>query len=127
MPNFNEKLVMEPEPDRGFTMIELLIVIVILGILAGIVVFAVGRSTDTATNDACSGEGRSFASAIAAAPVNNPPIALDGDDAAADAATLKAAGLVRTATPRYLDDSEGGPYATGWTYADGVVETDGCA
>jgi len=39
--------------DRGFTLTELLFVIVILGVLAGIVVFAVGRLTDPAEMSAC--------------------------------------------------------------------------
>jgi len=39
--------------DRGFTLIELLIVIAILGILAGVVVFAVGGTTDSAKKSAC--------------------------------------------------------------------------
>jgi len=39
--------------DEGFTLVELLIVIVILGVLAGIVVFAVNGITDRGTNAAC--------------------------------------------------------------------------
>ena len=39
--------------EDGFTLIELMIVIVILGILAGIVVFAVGGITDRGTQAAC--------------------------------------------------------------------------
>jgi general secretion pathway protein G len=42
--------------ERGFTLVELLIVIVILGILAGIVVFAVGNLTSSAKTNACSTE-----------------------------------------------------------------------
>jgi len=38
--------------QQGFTLVELLIVIVILGILAGIVVFAVSNLTDSAGNNA---------------------------------------------------------------------------
>ena len=42
--------------EQGFTLVELLIVIVILGILAGIVVFAVGNLTSSAKTNACSTE-----------------------------------------------------------------------
>jgi len=39
--------------DQGFTLVELLIVIVVLGILSGIVVFGVGKFRSDATNAAC--------------------------------------------------------------------------
>ena len=42
--------------EQGFTLVELLIVIVILGILAGIVVFAVGNLTSNAKTNACATE-----------------------------------------------------------------------
>ena len=41
------------EKDQGFTLVELLIVIVILGILATIVVFAVRGITDKGQKSAC--------------------------------------------------------------------------
>ena len=37
--------------ERGFTLVELLIVVVILGVLAGIVVFAVGNLTSNAKTE----------------------------------------------------------------------------
>jgi prepilin-type N-terminal cleavage/methylation domain-containing protein len=39
--------------DQGFTLVELLIVIVVLGILSGIVVFGVGKFQANATTAAC--------------------------------------------------------------------------
>jgi len=43
-------------PQKGFTLVELLVVIVILGILAAVVVFAVGGSTENAQSSACKAE-----------------------------------------------------------------------
>ena len=42
---------------RGFTLVELLIVIVVLGILSGIVLFGVARFRSDATLAACSWQG----------------------------------------------------------------------
>jgi prepilin-type N-terminal cleavage/methylation domain-containing protein len=50
--------------ERGFTLVELLIVIVILGILAGIVVFAVGNLTTNAKNTGCAAEKTTISDAL---------------------------------------------------------------
>lgn len=50
--------------ERGFTLVELLIVIVILGILAGIVVFAVGNMTSNAKTTGCNAEKTTISEAL---------------------------------------------------------------
>jgi general secretion pathway protein G len=52
--------------EKGFTLVELLVVIVILGILAAVVVFAVSGSTDDAKSSACKSDASSAISAIEA-------------------------------------------------------------
>jgi len=52
--------------EEGFTLIELMIVIVILGVLAGIVVFAVGGITDRGTSAACKTDVATIQTAVEA-------------------------------------------------------------
>lgn len=52
--------------QRGFTLIEALVVVVILGMLAAVIVFAVGGSTDKAQTSACAGERSAVESAVEA-------------------------------------------------------------
>lgn len=57
--------------EKGFTLVELLVVIVILGILAGVVVFAVSGISDRGTTSACATDKRTIETAIEAYRANN--------------------------------------------------------
>ncbi len=57
---------MNKNKDQGFTLVELLIVIVILGILATVTVFAVRGITDQGEENACKTEKRAVETAIEA-------------------------------------------------------------
>jgi prepilin-type N-terminal cleavage/methylation domain-containing protein len=57
---------MENKQDKGFTLVELLIVIVILGILATVTVFAVRGITDRGQENACDVDQRTLDTSIEA-------------------------------------------------------------
>lgn len=78
--------------ESGFTLIELLIVIVVLGILAGVVIFALGGVTGQSAIAACSADGATVSTALAAFSTDNPGV---------------------TATPTLLLPASGGGAATG--------------
>ena len=57
---------MNNKQDKGFTLVELLIVIVILGILATVTVFAVRGITDQGQTSACSADKKTLEVAVEA-------------------------------------------------------------
>lgn len=103
--------------EQGFTLVELLIVVVILGILAGIVVFAVGNLTQGAGNNACGTEASTIETAVEAwratpGNIGNPTFVQLGPAPAG-------ANLIKDITPKY--DSATSPVATPtYTYSTGT-------
>jgi prepilin-type N-terminal cleavage/methylation domain-containing protein len=65
---------MNKKQDEGFTLVELLIVIVILGILATVTVFAVRGITERSQENACNVELRALDTAVEAYYVDNDQV-----------------------------------------------------
>ena len=95
---------MEKNQDKGFTLVELLIVIVILGILATVTVFAVRGITDKGEENACAVEKRTIETAAEAY------YAQEGDDVA---------GIAALFTSGYLKDDA----SADWDYTPGAGTT----
>ena len=96
---------MENKQDKGFTLVELLIVIVILGILATVTVFAVRGITDQGKTSACATEKKTILVATEAFYAQN------GVAPAADFSNL---------VPRFLTESATS-LAANWTLVPGTA------
>lgn len=83
--------------DKGFTLVELLIVIVILGILATVTVFAVRGITDQGQTSACAADEKTLQVAAEAYMAQN-------GNYPANVAAMVTEGLLRDVSPN-------------WTYA----------
>jgi general secretion pathway protein G len=113
--------------DSGFTLTELLIVIVILGVLAGIVVFAVGGITDRGEMSACKAATKTAEVAVETYRANNSGHVPGSLDVLVTAGYLKE---VPTGTKYTISYDQKGPDNTIDTADDGVVTgklTDGTA
>src|SRR4051794_41921760 len=89
----------ETKQDKGFTLVELLIVIVILGILATVTVFAVRGITNKGQTSACQADLATVQTAVETyyAQYGNGSIATTGWTNGAAAAPLAAAPYTRAA------------------------------
>jgi general secretion pathway protein G len=98
------------QKESGFTLTELLIVIVILGILAGVVVFAVQAFQDRGKTAACKADFRSAEVAVEAYYAQNSAYPNDWDQI----------------VPQYLrTQPDGGGNYTIFVYTNGVVRATG--
>jgi prepilin-type N-terminal cleavage/methylation domain-containing protein len=96
--------------DKGFTLIELLITVIILGVLAGIVVFAVGAFNDDGVKAACK------------ADVKNVEIASEAYFARSAAPRAYAPTVAALVTAKYLREVPSSTsYTIGYDPATGAV------
>jgi prepilin-type N-terminal cleavage/methylation domain-containing protein len=110
--------------DDGFTLIELLIVVIILGVLAGIVVYAVGGTGDTASSNACKAEAKEFDSAYIAYRANHRTQTVPGSPVVLNmAATLYSDGQLSKSTLQFSDQGQAGPK---WTFNNALTDTSAC-
>ena len=89
--------------DTGFTLIEVLIVIVVLGILAATVIFALGTATNQSAQAACNSDAKSVEIAVQAFHNNSQNTAAAGQYPASQAE------LTDPSSSNY-----GGPYLNAW-------------
>ncbi|HEY7138197.1 MAG TPA: type II secretion system protein [Acidimicrobiia bacterium] len=85
--------------DKGFTLTELLVVIAILGILAAVVVFAVGGITDKGQSSACSADKQTIQTAEEAYYAKN--------NSYTDTAGLVSAKFLKSTPVYYTADTSG--------------------
>lgn len=98
--------------DRGFTLVELMVVLVIIGILVAIAVPIYNKTQDSAKETACKANLRTLDGAIAQYKLDN------GGNAPGSLEDLKTGGYIKE-VPKCPGKGDVG--ATDYSYADGTV------
>lgn len=112
---------MNKNQDKGFTLVELLIVIVILGILATVTVFAVRGITDRGQENACSVDERTLSTAIESyyASYQEDPVLLTDLTEGRTVAGVTDQPLLKS-VPSNFEFVDSGAVAVDWVDAAGV-------
>lgn len=107
--------------ERGFTLVELLIVVTILGILAAVVTVSLIGLTSTAQTNACAEEARTVQTAMDAMMAKNNISGVTAQAAAvSDFSALPVGAGTETLEPNYLRSDTTGTYT--WTAAGFVTQ-----
>ncbi len=106
--------------EKGFTLVELLVVIVILGVLASIVVFAVGGVKDRGAVSACRADTASLMAAEEAYFASTQPTGrYTAQDKVAAPGDLVAAGYLHAPPTLHTVAIGGTPLGSAYTIVDG--------
>ncbi len=109
--------------ERGFTLVELLVVIVILGVLAAVVVFAVGGISNTSAASACKIEVRTINTANQAYYAKNNAFPT-GADGPADIVALQGANLLSSGSGSA--SAPASPAKAAYSSTTGIYSTSVC-
>jgi len=95
--------------DHGYTVLELIVVVLLIGLLTSVVIAAVGGMRADAADSSCDADRRSLAVAVEAyhAEHGTGPIPTTGSDHDRFERTLVAAGLLRGASAAHDLDADG--------------------